>query len=81
MFMRHVGVGPKALARVARMQRAVIALQDGSAESVASLAARLGYFDQAHMALDFRSLAGVAPSAVRASGGSIFPIPSLFADA
>jgi AraC-like DNA-binding protein len=81
MFSRHVGVGPKVLARVARLQRAVVALQCGAREGLADLAAHLGYFDQAHMALDFRRLVGVAPSAVRASRGSIFPIPSLLTDA
>jgi AraC-like DNA-binding protein len=81
MFSRHVGVGPKVLARVARLQRAVVALQAPHREGLADLAADLGYFDQAHMALDFRSLAGVAPSAVRASRGSIFPIPSLLTEA
>jgi AraC-like DNA-binding protein len=80
MFSRHVGVGPKVLARVARLQRAVVALQCAEG-GLADLAAHLGYFDQAHMALDFRRLAGVAPSAVSASRGSIFPIPSLLTEA
>ncbi len=80
-FRAEVGVGPKQLARVARLQRAVDQLQrDGAAPpSLAGAAVDLGYFDQAHMARDFRELAGLAPRDVRAARGSIFPIRSLFA--
>ena len=76
MFCAEVGIGPKQLARVARLQRAVALLQGGSG-SLAAEAAALGYFDQAHMARDFRALAGVTPAAVRLERGSIFPIRSL----
>jgi AraC-like DNA-binding protein len=74
-----VGVGPKQLARVARMQRSVDHLQrDVERETLAGAAAELGYFDQAHMARDFRELAGLAPRDIRAARGSIFPIRSLW---
>jgi AraC-like DNA-binding protein len=80
-FRAEIGVGPKQLARVARLQRAVDHLQRGAGGEVtlAGAAVDLGYFDQAHMARDFRELAGVAPRDVRAARGSIFPIRSLFA--
>jgi AraC-like DNA-binding protein len=81
MFLRHVGVGPKMLARVARLQRAVADLQRGRDLGLADAAVRLGYFDQAHMALDFRRLLGVTPSAVAASRSSIFPMASLLGEA
>jgi AraC-like DNA-binding protein len=81
LFLRHVGISPKELARVARLQRAVARLQRHRAESLASAAAALGYFDQAHMARDFRLLAGASPTTVRAEAGSIFPIQSLLARA
>jgi AraC-like DNA-binding protein len=77
VFTAHVGVGPKELARVARLQRAVDRLQRGRG-SVAEAAVTLGYFDQAHMAHDFRALAGVTPLLARSQPGSIFPITSLF---
>jgi AraC-like DNA-binding protein len=77
LFLRHVGISPKELGRVARLQRAVARLQARRTESLASAAAALGYFDQAHMARDFRLLAGASPTAVRAEAGSIFPIQSL----
>jgi AraC-like DNA-binding protein len=76
-FRHHIGVSPKLLGRVARMQRAVAELQGRPGATLADLAMRAGYFDQAHMALDFRVLVGVSPSEVRAAVGSILPIRSL----
>jgi AraC-like DNA-binding protein len=73
---QHVGVGVKTLGRVARLQRAVDRLQRGP-EGLAGAAGALGYFDQAHMARDFRALADLSPAEVRAAAGSIFPIRSL----
>jgi AraC-like DNA-binding protein len=80
-FRAEIGVGPKQLARVARLQRAVDRLQSGAGGdlTLAGTAVDLGYFDQAHMARDFREMAGVAPRDVRETRGSIFPIRSLFA--
>jgi len=80
-FQFHVGVSPKQLARVARLQRAVVDLQRGRGDGLADAALRLGYFDQAHMARDFRALAGVTPAEARAATGSIFPIQSLLTGA
>jgi transcriptional regulator GlxA family with amidase domain len=78
MIRAHVGVGPKHLARTARMQRAVTFLQRQPHANVADVAAATGYFDQAHMAGDFRTLVGASPRSVFDARGSIFPIPSLF---
>jgi AraC-like DNA-binding protein len=77
MFGVHVGVSPKHLGRVARLQRAVVAVQRGG--DLAKAAVDAGYFDQAHMALDFRDLADLTPREARAGTGSILPIPSLLA--
>ena len=55
-----VGYGPKTLERVLRFQRAVrLAGQTGS---LAALAARAGYADQAHMTRESRRLGGTTPS-------------------
>ena len=77
VFRTHVGVGPMTFTRVARLHRAIRRLQQGRGESLAEAAATLGYFDEAHMARDFRELAGVTPGAARERRGSIFPIPAL----
>jgi AraC-like DNA-binding protein len=73
-FRAHVGLSPKQLGRVARLQRTLARLQGGT-PALAQEAAALGYFDQAHMNREFHALAGLTP--VAAAAGSIFPIRSL----
>ncbi|MEE1829861.1 helix-turn-helix transcriptional regulator [Streptomyces sp. SP17KL33] len=51
------GYGPKTLARVLRLQRALALARDGV--PFAETAARTGYADQAHLARDVRELAGL----------------------
>jgi AraC-like DNA-binding protein len=51
------GYGPKTLARILRMNRAVALARGGTA--FATVAAVAGYADQAHLARDVRALAGV----------------------
>jgi len=51
------GYGPKTLARVFRMQRAVRLARGGS--PFATVSAEAGYADQAHLAREVRALAGV----------------------
>ena len=63
-FRREVGVTPKQLARIARMQRAAAALRRGS--DLARLAAELGYFDQSHLSHELRELIGLTPAALAA---------------
>ncbi|MFD5448929.1 helix-turn-helix domain-containing protein [Streptomyces sp. NPDC003470] len=53
------GYGPKTLARVLRLQRALALARGGT--PLAETAARAGYADQAHLARDVRELAGVPP--------------------
>jgi AraC-like DNA-binding protein len=63
-FRREVGVTPKQLARIARMQRAAAALRRGG--DLARLAAELGYFDQSHLSHELRDLVGLTPAALAA---------------
>ncbi len=51
------GYGPKTLARVLRLHRALALARDGV--PFADTAARAGYADQAHLARDVRELAGL----------------------
>lgn len=63
-FVARVGLMPKRFARLARFERALALLGQGS--SLASVAQRAGYSDQPHLVREFRSFAGVPPSALRA---------------
>lgn len=59
-FERSIGITPKTLARVQRINCAAAALRDGVDASTAALDA--GFFDQPHLVNEFRSLAGLSPS-------------------
>jgi AraC-like DNA-binding protein len=70
-FTAQVGLGPKTAARVLRFRRAAQLLvpvaPDGGPvapvrRSIADVAADCGYADQAHLAREFRDLAGCPPS-------------------
>lgn len=61
-FAREIGLGPKSVARIARLNSAIDAWRTGEA-GWAGIAADCGYADQAHMTREFRDLAGAAPAA------------------
>ena len=62
-FNADIGLGPKAVARIVRFNR-VLALSRGDETSGwADIAAVCGYADQAHLAREFRDLAGSTPAA------------------
>lgn len=61
-FRQEVGLTPKQAARVVRFDRARRALQRRPGTALADLAASHGYYDQAHLAREFRELAGLPPS-------------------
>jgi len=65
-FKNQIGLTPKAAARVIRFHRARLALvrraTAGRPLDLAGLAAGCGYYDQAHLDLEFRALAGSAPT-------------------
>ena len=55
----HVGYGPKLLARILRLRRALARVRDGA--ELAEVAYVAGYADQAHFSHDCSALAGVPP--------------------
>ncbi|MFD9127364.1 helix-turn-helix domain-containing protein [Kitasatospora sp. NPDC059571] len=61
-FRTETGLSPKEAARVVRFDRARRMAAAAGGGRLAELAAACGYFDQAHLAREFRRLAGVAPS-------------------
>lgn len=69
-FRAETGLSPKAAARVVRFDRArrrlLLRQAEGSRVVLAEFASECGYYDQAHLARDFRDLAGCPPSALLA---------------
>jgi AraC-like DNA-binding protein len=63
LFARYVGVSPKWVLARYRMHDAVAELDAGYAGALADLAARYGWFDQAHFTRAFTRLVGEPPSA------------------
>ncbi|MFI6601596.1 helix-turn-helix domain-containing protein [Nonomuraea sp. NPDC050536] len=67
-FHDQVGLAPKAVGRVIRFGRAVRLLQQG--RPIADAALKCGYYDQAHMNREFRTLGDTTP-------GQIYPRPQV----
>ena len=67
-FARHVGVGPKLLARQTRVCALAAEAMSPASPSWASLAVKYGYADQAHLAREFRELTGLTPSRFAGAG-------------
>jgi AraC-like DNA-binding protein len=67
LFREQVGLTPKLYCRLLRFQQVVRSIAAGASVDWAQIALEGGYYDQAHMAHEFRDFAGVAPGAWRAS--------------
>jgi AraC-like DNA-binding protein len=57
----ELGLTPKTVARIFRFGQARTCLRSGRMASLAQTAAACGYFDQAHLANDWKQLAGCTP--------------------
>ncbi|MFE4856333.1 helix-turn-helix domain-containing protein [Streptomyces sp. NPDC056670] len=67
-FQEQVGLSPKSMARVGRLQQALRMLAAGG--SGAQTAALCGFHDQAHLSREVKAMTGLTPSAfARARGG------------
>jgi AraC-like DNA-binding protein len=65
LFRDFAGVPPKLFARLTRFDRVVTHIRTGGTGNWAAIAARFGYADHAHLARDFRELAGMTPTEAR----------------
>jgi AraC-like DNA-binding protein len=71
-FRAQIGVRPKLYARLVRFRRVLDCLQRGDL-ALADVALEAGYYDQAHLSVEFREFAGLSPTAFIAAsyqGGS-----------
>ncbi len=73
-FAEQVGISPKRFARVVRFETARRLMATGSA-SLAEVAVRAGYYDQAHLCRDMSALAGCTPVMLAGELGSVPPDP------
>lgn len=61
VFREVVGLSPKAFFKLTRFERALKAAMDGEDSNWSDIAAGAGYYDQAHLIADFRSITGATP--------------------
>ncbi|MBO4254287.1 helix-turn-helix domain-containing protein [Streptomyces griseorubiginosus] len=71
LFAAHVGVGPKWVILRYRIHEALERAESSDKLDWATLAADLGYADQAHLVRDFTATVGVPPTAYAAQGGGV----------
>ncbi|MCX4980612.1 AraC family transcriptional regulator [Streptomyces sp. NBC_00572] len=67
-FREQIGLSPKRLARILRLNRAIRLLSAG--DGPADTAARCGYYDQAHLSLEFKAMTGMPPGRFLADRGT-----------
>jgi AraC-like DNA-binding protein len=77
LFETHVGYGPKALARIFRLQR-TLSIAGSSHLVFSDLARAAGYSDQSHMYREFSALCSELPSDVVRRRGSTLAMSDLF---
>jgi AraC-like DNA-binding protein len=71
-FQQDVGLSPKTFSRIVRLQAALARIRAG--QPLADVALGCGFYDQAHMARDFRHLAAMSPTAWQSHAGDLAPL-------
>ena len=62
-FLKQIGISPKQLGKVIRLQAALKMLLNEQAERLTSIAYESEYYDQAHFIRDFKEFTGTTPKA------------------
>ncbi|ANS76201.1 AraC family transcriptional regulator [Paenibacillus yonginensis] len=60
-FGQYVGLSPKTVIRLYRLQNAAEAMDKGQSSSLTDFSMELGYHDQAHFIKDFKAVIGLTP--------------------
>ncbi|MFV0564631.1 MAG: DUF6597 domain-containing transcriptional factor [Flavobacteriaceae bacterium] len=68
-FKKQIGVSPKQLGKVIRLQSALKMLLNQESENLTDIAHKSEYFDQAHFIKDFKEFTGINPKAFLAHEG------------
>ncbi|GAB6992250.1 DUF6597 domain-containing transcriptional factor [Paenibacillus pini] len=61
LFNQYIGVHPKWVIKLYRIQNAAETLDYNHYHDLASLSTELGYYDQSHFSRDFKSIVGITP--------------------
>ena len=61
IFHDHIGLAPKAVSRLTRLQGLLRVLRRDPTPGWAELAPNLGFYDQAHLTNEFRAMTGLSP--------------------
>ncbi len=72
-FRDQIGLNPKTVGRIARLNRTMALLNRASSQSWSEIAYLGGYSDQAHLTRDFRALTGCTPTEVGKPAGLFVP--------
>lgn len=62
LFLKELGLAPKAAARVLRFERSRRLIEASNGQGLAHIAPAAGYYDQAHMTREWREIAGCPPT-------------------
>jgi AraC-like DNA-binding protein len=73
LFRQYVGVSPKWIIQRHRLHEAVEKMAEGDIPDWSKLALDLGYYDQAHLIKDFKSIVGKSPENYRKLLGERLP--------
>ncbi|QDT98057.1 DUF6597 domain-containing transcriptional factor [Gimesia aquarii] len=66
LFRQHVGVGAKCFGRIVRLQQLLAHVETAKQANWSFAALNVGYYDQAHMVTECRSLTGLTPTELAA---------------
>lgn len=73
-FRQKIGLSPKSLCRIIRLQTLLNVLKTNRAKSWTELTMDFGYFDQAHLIRDFKQFTGKTPLTYLAENGRLTDI-------
>ena len=60
-FLNQIGLSPKQLSKIIRLQTLLKKLEQNPSGSLTELAMECGYYDQAHFIKDFKEFTGLSP--------------------